>query len=98
MSNFPKTLTLDFDEALRNFNFVAGVVYKKDNLLSIPLHSTPHAWVCDCLQWEVGSDWRAAEILPVRPEDLGEAFDYLPQTLRQRLEMLGRPLTAYLEG
>ena len=98
MSNFPKTLTVDFDEALRNFNFVAGVVYKNDELLSIPLHSAPQAWVCDCLQWETGTDWRDAEIRPVRAEDLGEALDYMPQTLRQRLAALGRPLTAYLEG
>lgn len=88
--SFPQDLTLSFDEALRSFNFVAGVVYRKDKTLSIPLYHGPQAWVCDCLQLDVGQDWRTAEIRPVRAEDVGEPFDFLPHTLKKRVAQLGR--------
>lgn len=87
---FPNTLQMDFDTALRNFNFVAGVAYRKDNVINIPLYHGPDHWVCDCLQIPDGAAWQDAEIFPVRAEDVGAPEDYRPGILKSRVAALGR--------
>lgn len=77
----------DVQKALSENRFVAGVAYLDDNTLSIPVETSPTAYVADCWVIEL-EDWTGAEMIdkmvsegevpvPRRYEDLGNPIGYM---------------------
>lgn len=93
MGNAPSTLSLDFDQVVNTFNFVAGVIYDDGERLCAPLHHGAKHYVADCVVFSRDTkqeDLAEVDISPIRAEDLGEPVAWRPDIVVRAALLQGR--------
>lgn len=80
MINPQALITINLNEALRHFNFVAGVVYRcrsNKRILLCP-HETGNFEIADCSIIDRKSFTETGDYYPFHKDDLGKAIHYQP--------------------